>query len=315
MRRDIDDVLATCATEYAVEGQLHDVPPHAVYEVTVDGRRAVCKVARGPAADLATDAAVLAYVDGATSVPVPEVLAAGEDYVVTEFCEDAPASGTAHDHEAATVTTDLARSLGEGMATLHAETAFERTGFPRADGGLAVEAHETWADTLAAQLADWGGILAEHGYGVVAREARAFVREHPALFGGAGRPALTHNWYTPEHVGVDDGEVACVLDWEHALVAPGEFDYARTALLLFGGPNRDREDGAAAAFREGYESVHHIPEGFDVRRRAYRVAHLVYFLVSAHVQRQQSAAERERASERFAAELRETLSALRADLA
>ncbi|MFB6218663.1 MAG: phosphotransferase family protein [Halobacteriaceae archaeon] len=311
MPRDIEAVLASQADEYAVHRQLHDVPPHAVYEVTVDGRRAVCKLARGPEADPATDAAVLAYVGRETSVPVPAVLASGEEFFLAEFCERAPESGTAHEYEAPTLTADLARTLGEGLATLHAETPFERTGVPRADGGLAVDSHGTWADTLAAQLDAWRETLAEYGRADAAREVRAFVREHAALFEGAGRPALTHNWYTPEHVGVDDGEVACVVDWEHALVAPGEFEVARTALVLF---ERTTEAGAEAAFREAYESVHPIPEGFDVRRRAYRAVHLVYFLVSGWVQARRPPAERERLSERFEDEIRETLAGLRAEL-
>lgn len=46
----VHDALASHDDDYAVRRQLHDVPPYAVYEVAVDGRRAVCELDAHPEA-------------------------------------------------------------------------------------------------------------------------------------------------------------------------------------------------------------------------------------------------------------------------
>lgn len=287
MSRKLDDSLASHATEYEVHRQIHDVPPHAVWEISVDGTRAVCKLARGPEADPAVEGCILQYVGTETSVPVPEVLAVGDDYFLTGWCDEAPNSGTGQGpHDPPPITVDLARTLGEGLAKLHAQTRFERTGFPRARDGLVVDGRDTWTETLRDLLAGWHDYLAEYGYDNVANEVLAFVHDHSGLFDGVGAPVLTHGWYTPEHVGVRGGEVTCVLDWEHALIAPGEYDFCRTEVPSFENPARERADGARESFRAGYESVRPLLDGFDVRRRVYKTVIFTYFLVSGRVQRQ-----------------------------
>lgn len=315
MSRELDDALASHATEYEVHRQLHDVPPHTVWEVSVDGTQAVCKLARGPEADPAVEGRVLQHVGTETSVPVPEVLAVGEDYFLAKWCDGAPHSGTGQGrYDPPAITVDLARTLGEGLATLHAETSFERTGFPRAGDGLVIDERDTWTETLQDLLDGWRDYLAEYGYADVATEVLAFVRDHSTLFDGVGEPVLTHGWYTPEHVGIINDEVTCVLDWEHAVVAPGEYDYCRTEIPCFANPARERADGARKAFQAGYESVRPLRDGFDVRRSIYKTAVFTYFLVSGQVQCQRSPEELERLSESFAAEIRKTLAALRENL-
>lgn len=301
----VSDALASISDDYEIRGTLHAVPPHAVYEVTVDGRPAVCKVARGPGADPATEARVMAFVARKTSVPVPEVLAVGDDWFVAEWRHGLP--------DDPTVDVERARTLGAGLATLHAETEgqFERTGFPRAhdegggegerdsEGGvLAVDARDSWAETVTDLLVDCRDYLADVGYAEVAEVARSFVSDHPDVFDGAGAPVLAHGNYLPDHVGLREGEVACVVDWEHTLVAPAEYDYLRTVTPLFGGGG-GTDDPERQAFREGYESVRSLPGGFEVRADAYRLVDAVSYLKALHVQRQKHGQEKARAAVAF----------------
>lgn len=294
---DVRDALELHADDYEIERELHAVPPHAVYEVTVENTRAVCKVARGPRADPATEARVVQFVGHQTSVVVPRILGVGEDWFVAEW-RDGLGEGPTPDAE-------RARAMGAGLATLHEETAgaFERTGFPSAGGeggeggGLAVDGHSSWAETVCDLLADRRDYLADFGYAEVAETARSFVRENPGLFDGAGVPVLAHGNYLPDHVGVADGKVTCVIDWEHALVAPAEYDYWRTAMPLFGGP--DGSETERETFREGYESVRSLPSGFEDRADCYRLVNAVSYLEALHLQDQKETQEKARLAVRF----------------
>lgn len=279
---DVHDALASHTNTYEVRQELHAVPPHAVYEVEFDGQRAVCKVARGPRADPETEAHLLRYVERKTSMSVPKILAVGSDHFVAEW----------HDGFSTDPTLDAerARTMGAGLATLHDETAgkFEATGFPHAeDGQLAIDARDSWGETVVDLLADRCDYLSDFGYDEVAETVRSFVADRPDLFGDTGDPVLAHGNYLPDHVAVTEDGVTCVIDWEHALVAPAAYDYWRTAMPLFGGPNGAGE-AAREAFHEGYESVRPLPTGFDQRADCYQLVNMVSYLKALHLQRQQT---------------------------
>lgn len=317
MTREIDDArrpaheaLASHAVEYAVRRELHDVRPHRVYEIEFAGERAVCKVARGPEADPACEARVLQYVAETTSIPVPEVLAVGPDHFVVEWRDAVP--------DDPALTEPRAAATGRGLATLHAEAtpAFDRTGLLVADGGgLRVDEDERWSDTLSALLEDRREFLSGVGYDDVAAETLAFVREHRDLFDAVDDATLLHGNFLPDHVGVDDGEVACAIDFEHALVGPAEFDYVRTALPLFDGPDA-ADETVRRRFREGYESVRPLPSGFERRRRAHELVNFVSYLKALHLQRgdRDSTASVARRARGMSEHARATLDALRSEL-
>lgn len=308
MYGDVHDALASHADEYDVHRQLHDVPPHAVYEVTVDGTRAICKLARGPEADPATEGRVIRHVGRESSLPVPRVLAVGEDHFVAEWLDGTPSDPS--------LDADRARALGVGLATLHEETGFDRTGRFRVENdSLTIDADPSWSETIRARLADGRPFLDGVGYADVAETAIAFVEEHGGLFADVGGPVLCHGNYLLDHVGVEDGEVAAVIDFEHALAAPAEWDYWRTAIPTFGHPDRSTDDATREAFREGYESVRSLPEGFDRRLEAYRVVLAVSYLQALYVQDQWTERETERRAEALREFVFETVGDLRADRA
>ncbi|WP_267641527.1 phosphotransferase family protein [Haloarchaeobius amylolyticus] len=280
----IESALAQHFDQFHVGDRLHEVPPHQTDAVTVDGQRAVCKLATGPQGDPETEARVYEFVAEATTVPVPEILAVGADHFVAAWHEDA-SPGPDCDVE-------KARTMGAGLATLHAETAghFERPGHPRATAdGLEVDAYATWGGTLRRHLESIREYLADHEDACqhvdVADAAIAFLREHPDALSGCGEPVLCHGNYLPDHVATRDGEVTCVVDFEHALVGPGEYDLWRTALPLLS----HEDDQLFAAFREGYESVRALPPGVDDRRRCYEVLISVSYLQALYLQNQHDA--------------------------
>ncbi|WP_435119250.1 phosphotransferase family protein [Halolamina sp. C58] len=315
MQDDVHDTLATYTDQYEIVRELHRVRPHVTYEVRFRGERAVCKLATHPEAELGREAAAMRYVAEATSVPVPELLAVGDDHVVARWLDAVPDESPARDEA-------RIRALGRGLATLHAETSeIGWTGLVRPASAVddptepPIETEPCWSDTLLALLDDRRRFLDGVGYGELAREVVDWVRANRELFDGAGDAVLCHGNYFGEHVALgSDAErvhVTAVIDFEHAIAAPAEWDYLRTVLPVFG-PGADH-DVPERVFREAYESVRPLPTGFDRRREALVLCLTLCYLRSLHLQRgdRDPAHAVARRSRRLAASVRERLAALR----
>lgn len=280
MTSEIHDRLDESFARHELVGQIHDVPPHEVYEVRIEGRRAIYKRNSHPRGTASVEGAVTAFVDEQTSVPVPEVLAIGEDDYVAAWHPDAPApdEGQQPDDEWATAT-------GRGLATLHKETAElvdEYGQFGAEDGTIRLQGHSKWHDASVDYVEHHRPVLREYGHEDIVDDVRSFLRANPDVFSGSGDPVCCHGWATPEHVATNDGDVVCLVDFEHAIAAPGEFDYWRTVAPTFGAD----DETARQAFREGYEAVRELPDGFESRQRLYALLNLVYYFESLYVQDQ-----------------------------
>lgn len=293
MSRAIRDALATRTDDFEIRRQLHDVPPHEVFEVEYEGNRAVCKVSTQSRGNAGVEGRIVRSLDRETSIPVPEILAVGADFFVAEYREDAPedfADGEKRLEEA------WLRVAGRTLGQLHEETEFDRPGLLAVDGnpenpdvGLRVDTDEraSWSDALDDLLGVYSDVLRETEYRGVVEDAREFLNDYADRFDVLdGRdPVLTHGWFSPDHVAVEDDEASCVIDFEHSLAGSGEWDYWRTAVPLFRGPEWERPECAEELFRAGYESVRSFPNGFGRRARAYRAFVVVSHLDSLHTQR------------------------------
>lgn len=307
MRHEIRRTLARYADEREIVRELHDVPPYRVYEVRLDGRRAVLKVDDHPRGHAADEGRVHEYVARHTAATVPDVLAVGADHYVTARDDDVAASD-------GTVDAAWAETAGGWLATLHADTAgaFDGFGRPFDDGdSLALESHATWLDAVRARVARHRSFLESVGYADVADAVDRFLERHPGVLDGAGRPVLGHGDVHPEHVVPTADGRAVAIDFEHALVAPAEYDYWRTAMPYLEAP-ADVDDAVARAFRNGYEAVRPLPEGLERRKPVYRAVNLVAFLESLHLQRTVGPTERARRGAVMRELALETLEELRA---
>lgn len=300
----VHDRLGALYDDHRVVRRLHGVPPHEVYEVRVEGDRVVYKGDTEPRGRAATEGAVTRVLADRTAVPVPAVRHVGADFYVADWHPAAPEPGAGLDGEPA-----WPERAGRGLATLHAETRplVEGYGTPSVDGGRLVAGHDDWHAAAVATLRERRATLEEHGCedadaAVVARVADRLA-DRPEAFEGAGPLVCCHGWWSPEHVAVREAGVACVVDFEHALLAPAEWDYWRAALPTF----LAGEEAGLSAFREGYESVRPLPAGVDDRAPWFRLLCGTYFLESLYVQdqhgpaatRERAAATRERLSDRL----------------
>ena len=284
--------------------QLHDVPPHEVYEVAVNDRRAVYKGNTGPTGNAGTEGYVTAFVDQQTSIPVPEILLTEDDYYVAAWHPDAPAP-----NEGQLTNETWAYAAGHGLATLHAETAdaISRYGqFCPHNGGITVIECDTWHAAALAYVCRHRAVLAQYGHADVADAVIEFLREHPDVFQNTNGPVCCHGWATPDHTAVVNGRVACMVDFEHAIAAPGEFDYWQTSMPTFDSATEHLQ----RTFREGYESVRSLPSGFDSRKPIYAVLNMIYYFESLYVQKQHGLEETAERAEWFRNYVIETLDSL-----
>ncbi|MXV64484.1 phosphotransferase [Natronorubrum sp. JWXQ-INN-674] len=306
MKSKIETTLAQYADDGTVVRELHDVPPYRVYEVRLDGRRSVLKIDDHPRGHAADEGRVHDYVSSNASAPVPDVLAIGTDHYLTTWDDDI-------DRSTATVEPTWARAAGRWLGTLHADTTGEFDGFGRPrDGpsGLELEAHDDWIDAARERLAFHRAFLAPLGYGAVVDAVDRFLKNNPNAFDGAGEPVLCHGDIHPDHLVHVDGQVTAAIDFEHAFVAPAEYDYWRTVMPYFEACD-DVSEAAARAFRTGYESVRPLPEDLERRRLAYRAVNLVAFLESLFLQENAGPERREALGDQLRTAAFETLEALR----
>ena len=288
MRNAIATVVDDRVGELEILGRLHDVPPHEVYEVSVDGRRAVCKISVDERGSAGVEGRVLRFVGRETSVPVPEVLDVGENWFLMRYQDDAPQEPSDGERR---LESSWIRVAGRTLARLHAEATFDRPGLfatagdptdPTSEIRVDSPVDATWPDALDDLLglyeATVGDRTSDRSYASAIADAREFLAANAAHFVDDDRPSLLHGWFTPEHVGVADGEPTCVIDFEHALAGSPEWDYWRLAVVLFQSSNWEGPDDAESQFRRAYESIRPLPDGFDERADAYRA-----FVAASHL--------------------------------
>lgn len=285
--------------------QIHDVPPHAVYEVTIDGQRAIYKENTGQTGRATIEGEVTKFIDKNTSVPVPEVLYVGDNCYVAAWHDDAPAPD-----DGQTADENWAFAAGAGLARLHGETAplvNSYGAFQSTADGLSVDGHEEWHEAAIDYVRGRRPVLDRYGHADMADRIIEYLEAHPDAFAGTGDAVCCHGWATPDHVSVVDEEIACLLDFEHAIAAPGEYDYWRTVGPTFGPDS----DDARNAFREGYESLRSLPDEFDRRGPLYALLNFVYFFESLYVQDQHDSAKTAEKAARFQKAIHNILDNLR----
>jgi Ser/Thr protein kinase RdoA (MazF antagonist) len=270
----VRDALRTHGESCEIERELPSRDPNRVYEVRLDGRRAVCKLGDGPDAYVGRHAFVARHVSKQTQTPTPRVLGVGEEYALFAW-----ADGTAYEADAPRkLRKRRLWNAGATLANLHEETGFDGHGYLHArNGELELDAEGGWPAMLESIVAGWTDDLRGTRFESDGDALLGLVRDHADVFDAAAGPDLVHGDYQPGNVRFDGEEVVGVLDWEFSLAGAGEFDLVRAEQEFFDwhdapeGDSSDRsDDDLREALLEGYESVRTLPAGFEGRREAYR---------------------------------------------
>ncbi|WP_330631412.1 phosphotransferase [Halocatena halophila] len=304
MKHTVHETLATAFESYSIVRQLRAVPPHEVYEVTVNGHHAVYKGNTGPTGKAAIEGRVTAFLGEQTSVPVPRIVRVGDDYFVAKWHPDAPPADARRD-----IDETWAFVAGRGLATLHAETNqfIDTYGqFQPQNGELTITGASDWHTAAIAYVRRHRSVPDQQGHADSVDTVIDVLTDRSELFEDADSPVCCHGWATPEHISVSDDQVNCIVDFEHALAAPGEFDYWRTVFPTFNHNTAALEQ----TFRDGYESIRSFPAGFERRKPLYLLMNLVYYFKSLYVQNQHGLEETAKRAKRFRKDISETVKRL-----
>jgi aminoglycoside phosphotransferase (APT) family kinase protein len=250
-----------------------------VAAVTLSGdRRSVlkCAPASGSESALAREAAVSNVVARETAVSVPQVVGADLDpageampYLVTEW-----AGGTklqdALQSTPRPLQPQLFESLGETLATLHADTEFDAPGEIVATGtdAFEIDPADSWPEQFAHRLADHVERLDGTRFEGLAEEVWERVSERLQTLDTGDPPVLLHADLGDGNVTYDGTAVASILDWERAFVGHPEYDLCRAEVRYFWS-QWGEADPLQSALYSGYRAVRDLPEGFEERRRCY----------------------------------------------
>lgn len=302
MSTNIEKRLAQYSADNDIVRLLHDVPPYRVFEVRLDDRRAVLKVDDHPRGHAADEGCVQDYVATNTAAAAPAVLAVGSDHYLASWCDQFADASEA-------VETTWARAAGKWVGTLHADTADQFDGFGRPQrtaDGLEITAHAEWIDAVRERLSYHREFLATVGHAAIVDAVDEFFRENPDVFDGVGDPVLCHGDVHPEHHVRGEAGALLGIDFEHALVAPAEYDYWRTVMPYIRS-NDAADDSVEQAFRAGYETVRELPPDFETRAPLFELLNWIAFFESLYLQQRIEPTERDGKAQWMETRVDETL--------
>jgi aminoglycoside phosphotransferase (APT) family kinase protein len=238
-----------------------------------DGRDVVLKVGPPPGTPLLRYEAGLAAAEsdyyrrvraGAPDVPVPDVLAAGDDWVLVSHLPGRPLTDLSGD------AADAVRhQLGAALARLHTVTG-PRYGYPAPRTGAATwpAAFAAIIDDLLADAVTWGVELP-----VPATLIQDTVARHARLLAVVDRPALLHVDLWDGNVLAEGDRLTGLVDGERHLYGDPLLDLVSPALF------RRIEEEPAHPLLRGYAEAAGRPLPLDRRRLALYRAHLYLLML------------------------------------
>lgn len=247
-------------TDVAAMDELQGGQVGRVHRVDLaDGRHVVVKT--GPT-DPVVEARMLTHLADEGGLSVPEVLNASEDLLVLAFVEGD-----------ATVTPAVEHDLADRLASLHATTA-DAFGFPFDTPTGRFRQPNPWTD-------DWAAFFGDHRLGYAVGRARedcalplelverfSLLRaDLDALFEHDPTPSLVHGDVWAENLLTDGETVRAFLD-------PACYYADREVELAYA----EWTGVAGDAFFERYREVASVADGYEVRRKVYRLYPLVTHL-------------------------------------
>lgn len=241
----IDEViLSRCGTPVVQLTQLSGGGRNEAYRAELaSGASVVVRIARQPTPWFINEPTTTAQARS-VGVPVPEVIAIesvdhhGEilSFSVLEFVAGRPLDEMAGDLP----RTELERLIGDAgelLARLHSLSPDTGTphGLTSLDEDLIVRATRAALDAAGSEAAT----MVEQGAALVSDH----IERQPEP-----RFSLSHGDWLPKHLMIDDqGDIASVIDWEFAGIAPPARDLAH-----WGASARSGLDNYATVFRQGY---------------------------------------------------------------
>jgi aminoglycoside phosphotransferase (APT) family kinase protein len=267
----LQTVLASEFDEYKIREQIRARDRNTVYEVTVDGSQAACKMTENQPGMLAREGAILTTLQEQTTVQVPDVLGMGHGFLLLEWIQ-----GDTYDvDDPPEERRALLSTVGRTVAQVHNATQkwFQGHGALEPDDGpLTVDKPVDWPVRLKSFIEEWANEVEATQYRDVGRAVVETVSTYRDMFTDC-MPVLVHGEVCPGHVFFDTKGAVTLIDWEISQAAPGGFDLVWAERDLLGRPvDGDELNAFRSALLEGYQEERSLNPGFWFRREVYRAA-------------------------------------------
>lgn len=266
-------VLEPNFDDYGLHDRVRVGERNTVYAVTVDGRKAACKMTERQPGRLAREGAILRAVGERTPVSVPTVIRMGDGYLLLKWVD-----GERLDSDAVRPGwQEKLQSVGRYLAQLHRSTEGWFAGHGPLeeeveDGRLAVDRDDDWPDRFGSFVDEWAEELRGTQYADVGRAVGTALETHRDAFADR-TPVLVHGEPSPDHVLFDGRDVHTLIDWEVSQAAPGAFDLVWAERDLLGRPvGREDYGPLREALVDGYCRHRQLNPEFWFHREVYRAA-------------------------------------------
>lgn len=199
-------------------------------------------------------------------VPVPDVLAVGDNYSILTKVGGRPLSlGDA----------PLIYQAGRCLAKLH---AVKFSSFGWIVGKKIAPKFASWEKFI---LYDTAHKLSKFpkasGSGVIAKAIKEFLFANRHLLDLSSKPSLLHKDYHASHILVRSNKLAGIIDFEWAIAGHNELDLAKSCLWMFKG-----RPAMEKVFLKGYRSYGTISKQYPKRKKLYQMLTLLSSLSLAY---------------------------------
>ncbi len=192
-----------------------------------------------------------------TYVPVPEVLAAGKNYILLSKIEG---------KELPTNNASLVEKAGELLAKLHS-IKFPYFGWIIKD--QINPKFTNWIDFINYDLNLKFKKIPKQ-YSKLKKQIKGIVNESKSLLQIDSEPCLLHKDYHSSHILVSENKINGIIDLEWAMAGHNEFDLAKSCVWMF-----ENKPGLEKVFLQGYKKYGAISEEFSQRKKVYSIITLL----------------------------------------
>jgi Ser/Thr protein kinase RdoA (MazF antagonist) len=274
-----EEEIRTAATSLrptATVEQIESVDPgkNTVYAVDYADREAILKIGTESPERVRAEPAIVEFVSARATLPVPTVIASGEEALSAPYTLFERVTGkTVDDLSPGLSPATLEQVLTEAghfLGRLHAATGFDGVGplVPH-EAGLEPETPNT----------EWQSLLGRVAKGKIDQLGDLFDPYREALRNGIDRmlddwsppsrvdPVLAHMDYRPANLVLSPSEdqvTEAVLDWGGAAAAPAGYELAHVEALTRGFPHPASSDTLRERFRGGYREAQEVDDVPDV---------------------------------------------------
>lgn len=229
---------------------------------------------------------VIQLVNCKTSLPAPSVITEnfsdGElpDYIVMEKL-DGENPDEKFKHMPVKWKKNIMRESGKMLAELHKNIQFEQTGpLKLTENSLDVDTLDNWSEALHHSMGKHIEGIQDTMFQEISDRVIETYQNNRDIIDKDFQPVLVHEDVRPGNLLVQNDEITGLVDWERALSGHAEFDLFKSE-FEFIDLKFDTEKTRAKYqddFLSGYREIRKLDQGWEERRKFYRLVEMAQVL-------------------------------------